>query len=53
MISHLTSCNLVLREGEDKELRDYFVSYDKLKRTGWAPSVALGEGLKELVAHYG
>ena len=39
-------------DGTDPDKRDYFVSNEKLEKTGWLPKISLSDGIKELVQSY-
>lgn len=35
--------------GKDFDQRDYMVSYEKIRKTGWKPTVTIEDGIKELI----
>ena len=40
------------KEGKDPDKRDYFVSNEKLEKSGWKPQFSLKRGVKELISYY-
>jgi len=42
----------ISHDGKDPDKRDYFVSNEKLEKTGWQTKISLSEGIKELVEGY-
>jgi len=42
----------ISHDGKDPDKRDYFVSNEKLEKTGWQTKISLPEGIKELVEGY-
>ena len=42
----------ISEKGKDPDKRDYFVSNEKIERTGWKTKMSFSEGIKELVSAY-
>ena len=42
----------ISEKGKDPDKRDYFVSNEKIEKTGWKTKVSLSDGIKELVSAY-
>lgn len=50
MIQQYTDCYVHLAEiGKDEDHRDYVVSYEKIRRTGYQTTLGLDEGIKKMV----
>lgn len=52
MVAKASGCSLVHGEGEDKEKRDYFVSYEKIHELGFRTKYSVQSGIEELVRFY-
>ncbi|XP_054715620.1 GDP-D-glycero-alpha-D-manno-heptose dehydrogenase-like [Uloborus diversus] len=48
--SYIPSCHITMGYGEDKDQRDYDVSYSKIRKLGFRSTIPLDVGLEELVA---
>ncbi len=49
-LDQLTGCGVsLIREGKDEDQRDYWVSYERVRRLGFRASVSLETGLREMV----
>jgi len=51
-IALLLGTEIVYGEGDDPEMRDYFVAYDKIHALGFQTTVDIDQGIKELAAYY-
>jgi len=51
-IERQTGCTVSTIGGEDKEKRDYYVSYDKIRSLGYYTTIGLTEGVEELFSYY-
>lgn len=48
--SFIPSCEIIIGEGEDKDQRDYDVSYARIRKLGFKSTIVLDSGIQELAA---